>query len=194
MADLVELAQDVADSRNYRFYPEEIKMTKMRIINFGADDKNDKKKKKKKEEVVVGLEKDVRKLIDGVLLNDLCTDDTWIIKGMTGIGKTTLARQVYNHKDVVGWFEHRGWVSITSDKSYKEILVDLIQQMMVDSEELIDRDYLLEEKDNRSLRKMLRQHLEGKRFLMVFDNMPKGMDLRDILRHRDDGIYFIAYL
>ncbi|XP_047946696.1 probable disease resistance protein At1g58602 [Salvia hispanica] len=199
MADLVELAQDVADSRNIRFYPREIKMTKMRIINFRADDKNDKKKKKKnkqkkkkkkkKEEVVVGLEKDVRKLIDGVLLNDLCTDDTWIIKGMTGIGKTTLARQVYNHKDVVGWFEHRGWVSITSDKSYKEILVDLIQQMMVDSEELIDRDYLLEEKDNRSLRKMLRQHLEGKRFLMVFDNMPKGMDLRDILRHRDDDEY-----
>ncbi|KAG6404849.1 hypothetical protein SASPL_132425 [Salvia splendens] len=199
MADLLELAQDVADSRyiiGYWFgtYQNEIKLTKMRIINFGAECKNEKKKKtnkkkkkkKKKNEVVVGLEKDVRKLIDKVLLNDLCTDDTWIIKGMTGIGKTTLARQVYNHKEVVGWFEHRAWVSITSDKSNKEILVDLIQQMMVGSEELIERDFLLEEKDNRSLQKMLGQHLKGKRYLMVFDNMPKGKNLRYILRHIDD--------
>ncbi|XP_047946379.1 probable disease resistance protein At1g58602 [Salvia hispanica] len=188
MADLLELAQEVADSRyitDYWFdtYHIEIELTKMRIINFGADDKND---REEDEEVVVGLEKDVRKLIDKVLLNDLCSDHTWIIKGMAGIGKTTLARQVYNHKDVVGWFEHRAWVSITSDKSNKEILVDLIQQMAVGSEELFERDYLLEEKDNRSLRKLLLQHLEGKRYLMVFDNMLRGMNLGYIFRDIDE--------
>ncbi|XP_047946021.1 putative disease resistance RPP13-like protein 3 isoform X2 [Salvia hispanica] len=183
MADLLELAQDVADSieiEDFWFmrYQSEIKLKKIQIINFGADDKNDRGEEEEKEEG----EDTVRKLVDKVLLNDFCRHSVWLIKGMIGIGKTTLARQVYNHKDVVGWFEHRAWVSITSDKSNKEILVDLIQQMMVGSDELIERDYLLEEKDNRSLQKMLGKHLEGKRYLMVFDNMPKGMDLSLIFR------------
>ncbi|XP_047946244.1 putative disease resistance RPP13-like protein 3 [Salvia hispanica] len=195
MADLVESAQSVEDmsslhfTQSLEYYKREIESTKMRMINFGAaQDKIS--GDEEKEQVVVGLENVVQMLLDKAVLNNSSWPphlSIWNIKGMIGIGKTTLARLVYNHKDVVSRFERRGWVSISNDMSYKEVLVELIQQMVVGSEEqLIGRDSLLEGKDNRSLRQMLCQLLKGKRFFIVFDNLLKGMSIRRILRGLGD--------
>ena len=183
ISDLVELAQDLHHSDMFDIAHDiqnEINMTKTRMMNFGAGEKN--VGGENEEQVVVGLDEDVHKLIYKAILNDSCGYHTWYIKGMIGIGKTTLARQVYNHKKVDGRFERRGWVSFSSGMSYKEVLVELIQQMVVGKKESNESDYLLEEKDNRSLRQMLRQHLQGKRFFIVFDNLFKGMRLAYILR------------
>ena len=203
ISDLVEMAQDVADldtdmddlSFNHVFetFQNEIRKIKTRIMNFGGD-KINVGGENEDELVVVGLEGDVHKLLDKVILKESCLYNAWYIKGMIGIGKTALARQVYNHKDVVSRFEHRGWVSFCSDRSYKEVLVELIQQMVVGKKELIGRDYLLEEMDNRSLRRMLHQHLQGKRIFIVFDDLSKGFNLSYILRDLLHGITYYTII
>ncbi|KAG6404787.1 hypothetical protein SASPL_132363 [Salvia splendens] len=185
MADLADLAKDVKDVEifDYRYCPEyanikdEIKMAKMRMTNFGADEKNvGDEEEAEEEEVVVGLEKDVKQLLDRAIFKKSDVLQIFCIKGMIGIGKTTLARQVY--KAGAGQFQRRAWVSISSGTSNKEILMKLIQQM-VDGYE---GDPSLEEMDNRSLQRMLRQHLQDMSYFIVLDNMPKEMSLRSILK------------
>lgn len=76
-------------------------------------------------ENVVGLEEDVN-----LLLSDEFKDKTTVIRGMTGGGKTTLARLVYNHTTIAQQFERRAWVCLSKLFSRKEILVSLIRQVV----------------------------------------------------------------
>ncbi|XP_047945106.1 putative disease resistance RPP13-like protein 3 [Salvia hispanica] len=126
------------------------------------------------EGVVVGLEKDVQQLIGKVILNEeLQHYMTLCIKGMIGVGKTTLARRVYNHTAIVEKFKHRrAWISMSPNISIHEVLVELVKQMLV---ELDGDSLLLEEMDNRSLRQMLCQHMEGMPYFIVLDNMPREL-------------------
>lgn len=71
-------------------------------------------------EIVVGLEKDVKLLLQS-------TGATTIIWGMAGIGNTTLSRQLYNHKTIAQQFKHCAWVCLSRLFSRKEILVSLIR-------------------------------------------------------------------
>ncbi|XP_047952914.1 probable disease resistance protein At1g58602 [Salvia hispanica] len=186
MADLVELAQDVIDVSydisiliiELEKLEKEIKMTKMRMTKFGADEKNIgvEKEEEVEEEVVVGLEEKVEKFVKKAILKNSYDSQIMCIKGMIGIGKTTLARQVY--KACASQFERHAWVSISSDTSKKEILMTLIQQMV----EGYERDPSLEEMVNRSLQRMLHKHLQDISYFIVLDNMPNEMGLKSILR------------
>ncbi|XP_047953825.1 probable disease resistance protein At1g58602 [Salvia hispanica] len=183
MADLVELAQDVMDlsfeinifSRTFRNLEDEIKMTKMRMTKFGAGKKNI-GDEKEEEEVVVGLEETVKKLVKKAIVPNYYDSQIMTIKGMIGIGKTTLARQVYKAR--ASQFQCHAWVSISSDTSKKEILMKLIHQMV----EGYERDPSLEEMDNRSLQQMLRQHLQGLLYFIVLDNVSREAELEYILK------------
>ncbi|XP_047949663.1 putative disease resistance RPP13-like protein 3 [Salvia hispanica] len=184
IAGLVDLAKDATGVEifDYRYCPpfksikDEIEMTKMRMTNFGADEKNvgDEEEAEEKEEVVVGLEKDVKKLLDRAIFKKSNKLEIYSIKGMTGIGKTTLARQLY--KAGAGQFQRRAWVSISSGTSNKEILMKLIQQMV----EGYEGDPSLEEMDNRSLQRILRQNLQGLSYFVVLDKIPEEMCVRSI--------------
>ncbi|CAO2831233.1 unnamed protein product [Amaranthus hypochondriacus] len=71
------------------------------------------------DDYVVGIEHDVEKMVDKLTstvvgkgikkdhpVNVLC------IFGMGGIGKTTLARNIYNHGKIQKYFKHRAWVNV----------------------------------------------------------------------------------
>ncbi|XP_047946779.1 probable disease resistance protein RF9 [Salvia hispanica] len=182
IADLVELGQDVLDmdiswiELRLKCIKDEIQVTKMRMRNFGADENNIGDEEAEEEEVVVGLEKDMQKLLDRVILTKVKELRIMCIKGMIGVGKTTLARQVY--KAGAGQFQRHAWVCASTDMSKKEILMKLIQQMV----EGYERDPSLEEMDNRSLQRILCQHLQDMSYFIVLDNIPKEMGLDSIFR------------
>ncbi|XP_047946678.1 disease resistance RPP8-like protein 3 [Salvia hispanica] len=117
--------------------------------------------------VVVGLEKDVQQLVGRAILNEEPKLLSVCIKGMLGMGKTTLARQVYNHPSIVEKFKHRAWVNMSCDTSVHEVLVELIRQLAE-----LDAP---KEMDNLSLRRMLCQNMEGEPCFVVLDNMPKEL-------------------
>lgn len=147
---------------------------------------------------VVGLERDVELLFGRAISNKEQCLQTSTITGMIGIGKTTLARHIYNHRAIVRQFECRAWVCVPSNFSYKEILIEIIQQVIDCTCEGIERHSLLkkiEYADNLSLKQMLRQHLRGMRYLIVFDDWPEEMCLRSIVNGLpDEGTFTFMYV
>lgn len=68
----------------------------------------------------VGLEQNVKKLVDYLVKED--SSQVVSITGMGGIGKTTLAREVYNHETVQSHY-HRICMGMYLTAVYKGICV-----------------------------------------------------------------------
>ncbi|KAL0402488.1 UNVERIFIED_CONTAM: putative disease resistance protein [Sesamum latifolium] len=64
---------------------------------------------------VVGLEEDIERLLQRAVLQEGEDLSVATIVGMGGLGKSTLAREVYNHPDVVARFECRAWVVVSRE-------------------------------------------------------------------------------
>ncbi|PHT61450.1 hypothetical protein T459_34694 [Capsicum annuum] len=52
------------------------------------------------------------------------------IVGMGGIGKTTLAKEVYNHESILCRFDVRVWATVSQQHKIKKILLSLLQSMI----------------------------------------------------------------
>jgi transcriptional regulator with PAS, ATPase and Fis domain len=91
---------------------------------------------------VVGLEEDIHELV-----SQLITDSEHFsfvsIVGMMGIGKTTLAKKIYEHSDIVEHFPCRAWVSVPQAADCDALSIDVAKQVGAhgSQEELNGREY-----------------------------------------------------
>ncbi|KAG8378883.1 hypothetical protein BUALT_Bualt07G0030900 [Buddleja alternifolia] len=85
------------------------------------------------------------------------------IVGMGGIGKTTLARFVFEDKYVVEKFDIRVWFTISQEYSMHEILLGVLCDIGVRDD--------LKNKTLAELRLRLYQELSGRRYLIVMDDL-----------------------
>ncbi|PHT73437.1 hypothetical protein T459_24222 [Capsicum annuum] len=86
------------------------------------------------------------------------------IVGMGGIGKTTLAKEVYNHESILRRFDVRAWATVSQHHNKKEILLSLLQSTI----KMDDTD---KTKGESELADMLQKSLKRKRYLIILDDI-----------------------
>ncbi|XP_031096816.1 putative late blight resistance protein homolog R1A-3 [Ipomoea triloba] len=83
------------------------------------------------------------------------------IVGMGGIGKTTLARRLYEDPLVLSHFDILGWTVVSQKHDVRRMLLDLINNEAAKIDEVTDSD----------LAEKLQKCLRGQRYLIVLDDI-----------------------
>ncbi|XP_058769233.1 putative disease resistance RPP13-like protein 3 [Vicia villosa] len=125
------------------------------------------------------------------------------IIGMGGLGKTTLARKVYNSDEVKKHFNCRAWVYVSNECRARELLLGLLQNLMPNhnyecrSSNIKKGEKKHKEAGNNSqdisslsddeLKKRVRECLKWKKYLLVLDDLWKIQDWDEVKDAFPDG-------
>ncbi|KAG6528223.1 disease resistance protein PIK6-NP-like [Zingiber officinale] len=131
---------------------------------------------------LVGIKQSRDKII-GWVMDQNCPELTAIsLVGFGGLGKTTLAKTVYDDLIIVGGhFQYRAWIVVSQNYSIIELLKKIIRQISVEEKRIrdvygcqdrtVDTEQLLNKMDKSQLVETVRGHLHEKRYLIAFDDV-----------------------
>ncbi|RZC77241.1 hypothetical protein C5167_001425 [Papaver somniferum] len=113
----------------------------------------------------VGREKDISRIINLLLDKSSSNQHTYryvLIVAMGGVGKTTLAKVIYDDDIVKHHFEIRMWVCVSQNSNQKQVVNQLLESIHEERKELSSLDVMI---------KLLQEKLIKKRYLIVLDDM-----------------------
>lgn len=116
----------------------------------------------------MGIEKPKRQLID-LLFQEEQGKVVIPIYGMGGLGKTTVAKQVFDDPKVKKRFKMHAWVTVSQSFNLKELLIDLVQQL----HKVIGKPAPAEIGTMKieSLKEVVKNLLQQSRYLIVLDDI-----------------------
>ncbi|XP_048319585.2 putative disease resistance protein RGA3 [Ziziphus jujuba] len=144
------------------------------------------------ERQVYGREEDKGKVVEFLLESNSSNSkdrlSTYAIVGMGGMGKTTLAKLVYNDPRVTDHFDMKVWVCVSEDFDVWRLIKAIIESASGNACEASDMD---------PLQKHLQNMLERKKFLLVLDDVwnedeDKWEGLRNVLACGSNGSYIVV--
>ncbi|KAJ9559299.1 hypothetical protein OSB04_013913 [Centaurea solstitialis] len=117
---------------------------------------------------IYGRDEEVKTVVEKICSKDTNRDDiegvrVYALWGMGGMGKTTLAQLVYNHERVKAHFELRAWVYVSNDFQVTKLTRGILESL--------GKNSLYETRQLDVMQVELQKKLEGKRFLIVLDDV-----------------------
>ncbi|KAH0757030.1 hypothetical protein KY290_020523 [Solanum tuberosum] len=106
------------------------------------------------------------------------------IYGMGGLGKTTLARNLYNSPDILNSFHTRAWICVSQEYNTMDLLRNIIKSIQGCTKETLD---LLERMAERDLEIYLRDLLKERKYLVVVDDVWQREAWESLKRAFPDG-------
>ncbi|XP_070048733.1 putative disease resistance RPP13-like protein 1 [Nicotiana tomentosiformis] len=114
---------------------------------------------------IFGRQNEIEILVDRLLSVDADRKTYSVIPivGMAGVGKTTLAKAVYNNEKVKDHFDLKAWFCVSEPYDASRITKGLLQE--------IDSSNLMVDNNLNQLQIKLKESLKGKKFLIVLDDV-----------------------
>ncbi|ONI28834.1 hypothetical protein PRUPE_1G164000 [Prunus persica] len=118
-----------------------------------------------KDGIIVGREEVVSNIVTTLTNSNINQENLAVmaIVGMAGLGKTTLAKSVYNDNSVIKYFEKRIWVCVSDPFNINVILICMLESLNP------SKATVRENQD--ALVKYLEEELREKRYLLVLDDV-----------------------
>uniref|UniRef100_A0A5B6ZBD2 Putative disease resistance protein RPM1 n=2 Tax=Davidia involucrata TaxID=16924 RepID=A0A5B6ZBD2_DAVIN len=91
------------------------------------------------------------------------------VVGMGGLGKTTLAKKVFDNKTVNGNFVCHAWIAVSQSYTMNELLRTMIRKFYKDGK--VSALGEIDAMETESLINKLREYLQQKRYVVVFDDV-----------------------
>ncbi|KAK9725906.1 hypothetical protein RND81_05G176800 [Saponaria officinalis] len=134
----------------------------------------------------VGRKDDERKLIENlcVSFNEVDQLPMAAIVGIGGLGKTALARRLYDHHEINTHFgDNKVWICVSENFNITRLLNEMVEALTSNKGDLSNKDGIL---------RKLEEKLKGKKFFLVLDDVwNEDQELWDSLReslHKVGGL------
>uniref|UniRef100_A0A2N9ELK6 Disease resistance protein RGA3 n=1 Tax=Fagus sylvatica TaxID=28930 RepID=A0A2N9ELK6_FAGSY len=133
---------------------------------------------------VIGRDQDKENILQ-LLMHPAGDQNVSVISvvGIGGLGKTALAKLVFNDATVVNHFELKCWVCVSDEFVLKQLLVKIVKSITGEN---------CNDLDEEQLQRRLRNNLDGRKFLLVLDDVwnedrEKWIELRNLLMGGANG-------
>ncbi|KAL3500708.1 hypothetical protein ACH5RR_039801 [Cinchona calisaya] len=111
---------------------------------------------------VAGRDNDESRIVKMLLSSSQDVVSVIPIVGMGGLGKTTLAKLVYNNQKINGHFTKKIWVCVSENFDVMGLFRLILESLTSTKVELENRDTVVQK---------IRKQLEGERYLLVLDDV-----------------------
>jgi len=138
---------------------------------------------------VIGRKHDKEKIIELLMQQNSNDDDTSLsvipIVGIGGLGKTTLAKFVFNDSRIQECFPLKMWVCVSDDFDIKQLIIKIINS--ASDQDAPPHQQNLNMLDLEQLQNQLKNKLCGQKFLLVLDDVwnedrVKWVELRNLIQ------------